>query len=59
LVIYPARTIESDVVLIASPSRRMIMKNISFEESDHHATRGAHLHPRQYPRMDEVVESAW
>jgi len=59
LVIYPARTIESDVVLIASPSRRVIMKNISFEESDHHAARGAHLHPRQYPRMDEITESAW
>ena len=59
LVIYPARTIESDVVLIATPSRRVIMKNITFEESDHHATRGAHLHPRQYPRTDERTESSW
>jgi hypothetical protein len=58
-VVYPARTIESDVVLIASPSRRVIMKNIAYEESDHHATRGAHLHPRQYPRMDEITETAW
>lgn len=59
LVVFPARTIESDVVLIASPTRRVIMKNISFEESDHHATPGADLHPRLYPRMNEVTESVW
>jgi carbonic anhydrase/acetyltransferase-like protein (isoleucine patch superfamily) len=59
LVIYPARMIESDVVLFASPTRRVIMKNISYEESDHHATRGAALHPRMYPREDEMVESVW
>jgi NDP-sugar pyrophosphorylase family protein len=56
LMIYPARMIESDVVLFASPTRRVIMKNISYEESDHHAMFGADLHPRKYPREDEAIE---
>ena len=34
-VIYPARTIESDVVLFAKPGRHVIAKNVSAEESDH------------------------
>jgi carbonic anhydrase/acetyltransferase-like protein (isoleucine patch superfamily) len=60
LVIYPARTIESDVVLFATPTRRVIMNNIGFEESDHHATPAADLHPRLYPREDEQpVEAEW
>lgn len=59
LVVYPARTIESDVILISRPNRRVIMKNISFEESDHHSTRGANLHPRQYPRQNEGTERSW
>ncbi len=59
LLIYPARTIESDVVLFASPTRRVIMKNISYEESDHHAMPSAHLHPRRYPRQDELGGDGW
>ncbi len=60
LVVYPARTIESDVVLFASPTRHVIMKNISYEESDHHAMRGADLHPRMYPREEEQsMEAQW
>ena len=35
-VIYPARTIESDVVLFAKSGRTVITKNVPFEESDHH-----------------------
>jgi carbonic anhydrase/acetyltransferase-like protein (isoleucine patch superfamily) len=46
-VIYPARTIESDVVLITQPGRRLITKNIPFEESDHHGWPGE-LHKPQY-----------
>ncbi len=53
LVVYPGRSIESDVVLIPSPTRRVIMQDISYEESDHHATLNADLHPRLYPREDE------
>jgi carbonic anhydrase/acetyltransferase-like protein (isoleucine patch superfamily) len=60
LVVYPARVIESDVVLIASPTRRVIMKNIAYEESDHHFTRAADSHPRRYPReYEQELESQW
>ena len=46
-VIYPARTIESDVVLIAKPGRRVITKNVAYDESDHHGWPGE-LHQPQY-----------
>ena len=59
LVIYPARTIESDVVLFASPERRVIDHNVSFEDSDHHKIRLAHLHKRIYPRRGEKVAESW
>jgi UDP-N-acetylglucosamine diphosphorylase / glucose-1-phosphate thymidylyltransferase / UDP-N-acetylgalactosamine diphosphorylase / glucosamine-1-phosphate N-acetyltransferase / galactosamine-1-phosphate N-acetyltransferase len=57
LVIYPARMIESDVILFATPSRRVIKKNISYEESDHHDLRPeiARLHKRKYPRRAEQI----
>mgnify|MGYP005842032169 CR=1 FL=1 len=52
MVVYPARTIESDVVLFARADRRVIRKNISFEESDHHDLRPeiSRLHKKKYPR---------
>lgn len=59
LLVYPGRMIESDVVLIPSPTRRVIMKNISYEESDHHAMLGADRHPRKYPREDETLGEGW
>ncbi len=60
MIIFPARTIESDVVLFASPERRVISKNVSFEESDHHKSPAAHLHRRLYPRDgDESGEESW
>jgi carbonic anhydrase/acetyltransferase-like protein (isoleucine patch superfamily) len=59
LVVYPARTIESDVVLFASPKRRIIDRNVSYEQSDHHNTRAAHLHRRIYPREGEAQEASW
>ena len=59
LVIYPARTIESDSVLVASSQRRVIRKNVTYEESD---TCGmpeiSCLHPRLYPRPGEREQSA-
>ena len=60
LVIYPARMIESDVILFASPTRRVIKKNISYEESDHHELRPeiARLHKQKYPRRHEEVGEA-
>jgi carbonic anhydrase/acetyltransferase-like protein (isoleucine patch superfamily) len=59
MVIMPGRVIESDVILFASPERRVINKNISYEESDHHKVRAsvAKLHKRRYPRrMDPRSE---
>ena len=51
MVVYPARAIESDVVLLASDERRVIDRNISYEDSDHLAIKnGTGLHPRMYPR---------
>ncbi len=58
MIIFPARTIESDVVLVASPERRIISKNISFEESDHHHFRFANLHKPLY-RPDNDIEETW
>ncbi len=60
LIIYPARTIESDVILFASPTRRVIKKNISYEESDHHELRPeiARLHKQRYPRRHEEIGEA-
>jgi carbonic anhydrase/acetyltransferase-like protein (isoleucine patch superfamily) len=46
-VIYPARMIESDVVLFAQPGRRVITRNVSYEESDHHGWPGQ-MHQAQY-----------
>ncbi|RMG89439.1 MAG: multidrug transporter [Chloroflexi bacterium] len=53
LIIYPARTIESDVVLLASPERQYITKNVSYEESDHHKHKHKYPYPRLYPRKGE------
>jgi carbonic anhydrase/acetyltransferase-like protein (isoleucine patch superfamily) len=39
--IYPARTIESDVVLFARQDRSVITKNVKYEDSDHHGYPGA------------------
>jgi carbonic anhydrase/acetyltransferase-like protein (isoleucine patch superfamily) len=50
LVIYPARTIESDVILISSNERRVINHDISYEESDHHHLVHSDLHQQLYPR---------
>ena len=59
MIIFPARTIESDVILFASTERRVIAKNVSYEESDHHKISAAYLHTRLYPRSDENVRESW
>lgn len=59
LIIYPARTIESDVVLFASQERRVIPKNVLYEESDHHTLKNASTHQRLYPRAGEEPTSSW
>ncbi|MBN1177662.1 MAG: multidrug transporter [Anaerolineae bacterium] len=54
MIVYPARTIESDSVLVASQERRVITKNITYETSDvQKIPRGQNLHRRLYPREDE------
>ena len=57
MIVYPARTIESDVVLAATADRRVIDKNIPFEESYHHGTRVAHLHETPYHKDKGEIES--
>ncbi len=59
MIIMPGRMIESDVVLVASNERRVINRNISYEQSDHKLFSSAHLHKRLYPRQDEVVKESW
>ena len=59
MVFFPARTIESDVVLFASAQRRVIEKDVHFEDSDHHKLKFSRLHPRLYPRPGEASESTW
>jgi carbonic anhydrase/acetyltransferase-like protein (isoleucine patch superfamily) len=50
LTIFPARTVESDVVLARSDERSVISKNVSYEESDHLDWPDEGFHPRLYPR---------
>jgi len=59
LIIFPARTIESDVVLFASSQRRVIDKDVRYEDSDHHRLAYSHLHPRLYPRKGEAAAESW
>jgi UDP-N-acetylglucosamine diphosphorylase / glucose-1-phosphate thymidylyltransferase / UDP-N-acetylgalactosamine diphosphorylase / glucosamine-1-phosphate N-acetyltransferase / galactosamine-1-phosphate N-acetyltransferase len=59
MVVYPARTIESDVVLAASKDRRVIDKDIRYEDSDHHKLKAASLHRRLYPRPGESQLESW
>lgn len=55
MVVMPGRMIESDVVLVASPQRRVINRNVTFPESDHHIY-GSHMHPRFFPQPGEAVD---
>ena len=59
LIVFPARTIESDVVLFASRDRRVIDRDIHYEESDHHQLSFAGLHTRLYPRDGFQNPPAW
>ena len=56
LIIYPARTIESDTIIFSTPERRVIAKNVRYEDSDHlKLPDGAKLHPREYdPNMPRL-----
>jgi carbonic anhydrase/acetyltransferase-like protein (isoleucine patch superfamily) len=50
-VIFPARMVDSDVILFPSPERCVVRKNVMWEDSDHLKLEGGErLHPRLYPR---------
>jgi carbonic anhydrase/acetyltransferase-like protein (isoleucine patch superfamily) len=59
MVIFPARTIESDVVLFGSRNRRVIDRDVKYEDSDHHTLKDAAKHPRLYPRRGETDLTSW
>jgi hypothetical protein len=59
LIVFPARTIESDVVLFASHERRVIDRDVQYEDSDHHKLPFSKLHPRLYPRPGEMEKETW
>lgn len=59
MIIYPARTIESDVVLAASADRRVIDRDITFDQSDHHKWKLAHLHQTPYHRHLKAEVESW
>src|SRR5512140_2734250 len=58
LIVYPSRMIEADVVLTASKERRVIDRDVRYEDSDHHRLKAASLHKALYHQeKDKVVES--
>jgi carbonic anhydrase/acetyltransferase-like protein (isoleucine patch superfamily) len=59
MIIFPARTIESDVVMFASPERRVIAKNISIDESDHLKLTFSNLHQLLYHDQDQEGNETW
>jgi acetyltransferase-like isoleucine patch superfamily enzyme len=59
MIIYPARTIESDVVLAASRDRRVIDRDVTFAESDHHKLKLAHLHQTPYHKHPREIVESW
>jgi carbonic anhydrase/acetyltransferase-like protein (isoleucine patch superfamily) len=59
MIIYPARTIESDVVLFTSKERRVIDRDIVYEDSDHHQLKDSSKHIRLYPRRGETDIVSW
>lgn len=59
MIVFPARTIESDVVMAASREKRIIDKDVRYEDSDHHNMKIGHLHKRLYPRPGEGGAESW
>ncbi|MCZ2126813.1 MAG: hypothetical protein LC099_03450 [Anaerolineales bacterium] len=59
MIIYPARTIESDVVLAASDKRRVIDRDVTFDQSDHHKLKSSEMHQTPYHRTKKAVVESW
>lgn len=53
LTLHPARTVESDVVILPTDDRHIISKNVSYEDSDHFPYEDRFPYPRLYPRREE------
>jgi carbonic anhydrase/acetyltransferase-like protein (isoleucine patch superfamily) len=59
MIVYPARKIESDVVLFATQNRRVIDRDVTYEDSDHHSLPASMLNQRVYPRPGEYEVESW
>ncbi len=59
MIVYPARTIESDVVLAASGDRRVIDHDVTFEQSDHHKWKFGNLHQTPYHPQAATGQASW
>ncbi|UCH60074.1 MAG: hypothetical protein JSV61_00980 [Anaerolineales bacterium] len=59
MIIFPARTIESDVVLFASQDHRVIEHDVRYEDSAHHKLFISNNHTRLYPRKGERITESW
>jgi carbonic anhydrase/acetyltransferase-like protein (isoleucine patch superfamily) len=59
MIVYPSRTIESDVVLTASRQGRVIDRDVRFEDSDHHGLKAANLHKALYHREKDKELESW
>ena len=55
LIFYPARTVESDVVLLADDVNHYITRDIHYEDSSHHTLDRGYSYPRLYPRHLEIA----
>jgi carbonic anhydrase/acetyltransferase-like protein (isoleucine patch superfamily) len=53
LIMMPARTIESDVVLLAKDDQSFIHHDVRYEDSDHHDFDDRYPYPRLYPRQEQ------
>lgn len=59
MIIFPARTIESDVVLVPSQERRIIYHDVPFEQSDHHTLLIGDQHKVLYQPDTNDIEESW
>ena len=59
MIVYPSRMIESDVVLAASKERRVIDRDVRYEDSDHHHFKSGNLHQALYHRQKDKELESW
>lgn len=59
MIIFPARTIESDVVLVSSSTRRVIDHDVTYDQSDHHQLTQAGMQKRIYPKSGDINLENW